>query len=183
MYTAGIFYFLIPYIIYIHIHLLFQSFHCCVSLCLSGACCPSGVRLFRMAGNNMRVSWRSSGSSHGDVAEVVESGGGSNYTCSVSPGGNSCDVYNIQCGDIYHVVVAPLTPEGGKGMFCPQRMYSGRPVETYSEVGWWGMYCISDWTYSQNSDLCCEEIFKKLDLQMCSSWNFPFYWLLFGIIT
>ncbi|XP_035503135.1 fibronectin type III domain-containing protein 7-like [Scophthalmus maximus] len=90
----------------------------------SSACCPSGVRLFRMAGNNMRVSWRSSGSSHGDVAEVVESGGGSNYTCSVSPGGNSCDVYNIQCGDIYHVVVAPLTPEGGKGMFCPQRMYS-----------------------------------------------------------
>ncbi|XP_069560944.1 fibronectin type III domain-containing protein 7-like [Brachyistius frenatus] len=89
----------------------------------SSGCCPSGVRLYGMTSNSMRVYWRSGGSSHGAVVEVVGSGSG-NYTCSASPGENSCDIENIQCGDVFNVVVAPLTPEGGKVLFCPQRLYS-----------------------------------------------------------
>ncbi|XP_019961794.2 fibronectin type III domain-containing protein 7-like [Paralichthys olivaceus] len=88
----------------------------------SSACCPSGVRLYRMAGSSMRLYWRGSGSSRGHVAEMV--GGSNNYTCSASPGESSCDVGNVQCGDVYHVVVAPLAAEGSRVLFCAQRIYS-----------------------------------------------------------
>ncbi|CAB1419899.1 unnamed protein product [Pleuronectes platessa] len=88
----------------------------------SSACCPSGVRLYRTAGNSMRLYWRSSGSSHSHQAEMV--GGSNNYTCSASPGESSCDVGNVQCGDVYHVVVAPLAPGGSRVLFCAQRIYS-----------------------------------------------------------
>ncbi|XP_044056308.1 fibronectin type III domain-containing protein 7-like [Siniperca chuatsi] len=88
----------------------------------SSACCPSGVRLYRMAGNSLRVYWRSASSSHSYIAEMV--GSSNNYTCTASPGENSCDVGNIQCGDVYNVVVAPLTAEGSKVLFCSQRLYS-----------------------------------------------------------
>nr|XP_046247873.1 fibronectin type III domain-containing protein 7-like [Scatophagus argus] len=88
----------------------------------SSACCPSGVRLYRMAGNSLRVYWRSAGGSHSYITEMVASS--NNYTCTASPGENSCDVGNVQCGDVYNVVVAPLTPEGSKVLFCPQRLYS-----------------------------------------------------------
>ncbi|XP_017275873.1 fibronectin type III domain-containing protein 7-like [Kryptolebias marmoratus] len=88
----------------------------------SSICCPSGVRLYRMASNSMRVYWRSTGTNHSSIAEMV--GSKNNYTCTASPGENTCDVDNIQCGDVYSVVVAPLTPEGSKVPFCPQRLYS-----------------------------------------------------------
>ncbi|XP_070688890.1 fibronectin type III domain-containing protein 7-like [Pempheris klunzingeri] len=98
-----------------------RSSNCSYEGFSSSACCPSGVRLYRMAGNSLRVYWRSAGSSHSYITEMV--GGSYNYTCTASPGENSCDIGNIQCGDTYHVVVAPLTPEG-KVLFCPQRQYS-----------------------------------------------------------
>ncbi|KAM3619535.1 uncharacterized protein V6R79_009801 [Siganus canaliculatus] len=88
----------------------------------SSACCPSGVRLYRMAGNSLRVYWRSAGSSHSYVAEMV--GSSNNYTCTASAGENSCDISSIQCGDVYNVVVAPLTPGGSRVQFCAQRLYS-----------------------------------------------------------
>ncbi|KAK5869559.1 hypothetical protein PBY51_024266 [Eleginops maclovinus] len=88
----------------------------------SSACCPSGVRLYGMADSSLRVYWRGSGSSHSYITEVV--GNRNNYTCTSSPGESSCDVPNIQCGDVYTVVVAPLTPEGSKVLFCTQRIYS-----------------------------------------------------------
>ncbi|KAI4829257.1 hypothetical protein KUCAC02_023313 [Chaenocephalus aceratus] len=93
----------------------------------SSACCPSGVRLYGMAHSSLRVHWRGAGSSHSYVTELV--GSRNNYTCTASPGESSCDVPNIQCGDVYTVVVAPLTPEGSKVLFCAQRIYSGR-IET-----------------------------------------------------
>ncbi|XP_034002281.1 fibronectin type III domain-containing protein 7-like [Trematomus bernacchii] len=88
----------------------------------SSACCPSGVRLYGMAHSSLRVHWRGAGSSHSYVTELV--GSRNNYTCTTSPGESSCDVPNIQCGDVYTVVVAPLTPEGSKVLFCAQRIYS-----------------------------------------------------------
>lgn len=88
-----------------------------------GTCCPSGVRLYRMDGNSLRVYWRSSGSSHSYITELL--GSSNNYTCIASPGQNSCDVAEVQCGDVYNVVVAPQTPEGNKVLFCAHRLYSG----------------------------------------------------------
>lgn len=103
-----------------------------ISLSPSGACCPSGVRLYGVAHSSLRVHWRGDGSSHSYVTELV--GSRNNYTCTASPGESSCDVPNIQCGDVYTVVVAPLTPEGSKVLFCAQRMYSGRIVTSLSVV-------------------------------------------------
>ncbi|XP_010900407.2 fibronectin type III domain-containing protein 7 [Esox lucius] len=88
----------------------------------SSACCPSGVKLYRMANNTLRAYWRSTGGLHKYMAEMV--GSQSNYTCAPPPGGNTCDVSEIMCGDVYKVVVAPLTQDGAKVQFCPQRMYS-----------------------------------------------------------
>ncbi|KAJ4942944.1 hypothetical protein JOQ06_005456 [Pogonophryne albipinna] len=88
----------------------------------SSACCPSGVRLYGMAHSSLRVHWRGAGSSHSYVTELV--GSRNNYTCTASPGESSCDVPNIQCGDVYTVVVAPLSPEGSIVLFCTQRIYS-----------------------------------------------------------
>lgn len=88
----------------------------------SSACCPSGVRLYRMAGNSLRLYWRSSGGSHSHITELSSSR--NNYTCTAAPGESSCDVGNVQCGDIYNVVVAPLTAGGSKVQFCAQRLYS-----------------------------------------------------------
>ncbi|KAI3368520.1 hypothetical protein L3Q82_025527 [Scortum barcoo] len=95
----------------------------------SSACCPSGVRLYRMAANSLRVHWRSAGSSHSYITQMV--GSSNNYTCTASPGESRCDVDNIQCGDVYNIVVAPLTPEGSRVLFCPQRLYSGMMVGSY----------------------------------------------------
>lgn len=100
--------------------------HNAMCLCAPGACCPSGVRLYRMADNSMRVHWRSAGSSYGYIAEMRGSNNfHNNYNCSASPGESSCDISNVQCGDSYEVVVAPLTLEGHTVSFCPQRLYSG----------------------------------------------------------
>ncbi|XP_012733487.2 fibronectin type III domain-containing protein 7 [Fundulus heteroclitus] len=87
----------------------------------SSPCCPSGVKLQMLAGNSLRVYWRSAASSHGTMVDMV---GTSNYTCTASPGQNSCVVENIQCEGPYHVAVAPLTPEGSRVLFCPRRLYS-----------------------------------------------------------
>ncbi|KAM4739479.1 fibronectin type III domain-containing protein 7-like [Anableps anableps] len=88
----------------------------------SSPCCPSGIKLYMLASNSQRVYWRSTASSHSTLVEMV--GTNNNYTCTASPGENSCDVENIQCGDMYRLVVAPLTPEGSKVLLCPHRLYS-----------------------------------------------------------
>lgn len=101
-------------------------------MCFLGPCCPSGVRLYRMDGNSLRVYWRSSGSSHGYSTELL--GSSNNYTCTASPGQNSCDISEVQCGDVYNVVVAPLTPEGSKVLFCAHRLYSGMTGGRRTEI-------------------------------------------------
>ncbi|XP_031415781.1 fibronectin type III domain-containing protein 7 [Clupea harengus] len=88
----------------------------------SSACCPSSVRLYRMANNTLRVYWRSSGSLHNYVADLY--GTSSNYTCTPPMGSNYCDVSEIVCGEVYTVVVAPLAQDGTNITFCPRRMYS-----------------------------------------------------------
>lgn len=82
-----------------------------------------------MATNSLRLYWRSSGSSHSHITELSSSR--NNYTCTAAPGESSCDVGHVQCGDVYNVVVAPLTAEGSKVQFCAQRLYSGKWLHRY----------------------------------------------------
>ncbi|XP_045544657.1 fibronectin type III domain-containing protein 7 [Salmo salar] len=49
---------------------------------------------------------------------------GTPYCIKGNSRGNTCDVLEIMCGDIYKVVLAPLTRDGAIVQFCPQRMYS-----------------------------------------------------------
>ncbi|XP_043985936.1 fibronectin type III domain-containing protein 7-like [Gambusia affinis] len=88
----------------------------------SSPCCPSGIKLYMLASNSLRVYWRSTASSHSTTVEML--GTSSNYTCTASAGENSCIVENIQCGDVYRLVVAPLTAKSSKVPFCPYRLYS-----------------------------------------------------------
>ncbi|XP_056132898.1 fibronectin type III domain-containing protein 7-like [Lampris incognitus] len=88
----------------------------------SSACCPWGIKLHRMANDSLRVYWRAPAGHHNYTAEMV--GSSANYTCTPPPGENRCDVSNVQCGGVYHVVVAPLTRHGGKVEFCHERLYS-----------------------------------------------------------
>ncbi|XP_077440799.1 fibronectin type III domain-containing protein 7-like isoform X2 [Vanacampus margaritifer] len=98
-----------------------RSVNCTYQGFSSSACCPSGVRMYKMAGNALRLQWRTTGSSHRYIAEIM--GSNNNYNCTTSAGENSCDIANVQCGDIYHVMVAPLTPDGSNVSFCAQRVY------------------------------------------------------------
>ncbi|KAJ8384528.1 hypothetical protein AAFF_G00204430 [Aldrovandia affinis] len=98
----------------------------------SSACCPSSVKLYRMANNTIRVYWRSSGNLNNYTADLY--GANSNYTCTPLPGGHSCDVSEIMCGDVYTAVVAPLSRDGMKIKFCPKRMYSALSAVTSISV-------------------------------------------------
>ncbi|XP_017578738.2 fibronectin type III domain-containing protein 7 [Pygocentrus nattereri] len=88
----------------------------------SSSCCPTGVRLYGMANNTLRVYWRGSDSLYGYSADLF--GTIANYTCSSALGSNSCDIQQVVCGQVYTAVVAPLTSQGSKVSFCPRRLYS-----------------------------------------------------------
>ncbi|KAK1164001.1 fibronectin type III domain-containing protein 7-like [Acipenser oxyrinchus oxyrinchus] len=88
----------------------------------SSACCPSSVKLYRLANNAIRVYWRAIGGSHNYTADLY--GSNANYTCTPSPGSNSCDISEVSCGDVYTVVVSPMSSNGSKVTFCPRKVYS-----------------------------------------------------------
>ncbi|XP_066511250.1 fibronectin type III domain-containing protein 7-like [Hoplias malabaricus] len=88
----------------------------------SSACCPSGVRLYGVANNTMRVYWRGSDNLYGYWVDLY--GTSTNYTCKPALGSNSCDIPQVMCGQVYNVVAAPVTHEGLKISYCPRRLYS-----------------------------------------------------------
>ncbi|NXO68791.1 FNDC7 protein, partial [Phainopepla nitens] len=88
----------------------------------SSACCPSGVKLYRLSNNGIRVFWRASDETINYSADLRGSKG--NFSCTPSPGLSHCDITKIPCGDIYTVVVAPVTNNGPKLTFCPKKIYS-----------------------------------------------------------
>ncbi|KAM9458968.1 fibronectin type III domain-containing protein 7-like [Salvelinus alpinus] len=87
----------------------------------SSACCPSSVKLYRMANRTLRVYWHSSGPQNHTVNLI---GTGTNHTCISPPLSSSCDVAKVMCGDVYTMVVAPVNQDGSKVTFCPGRIYS-----------------------------------------------------------
>ncbi|XP_009883087.1 PREDICTED: fibronectin type III domain-containing protein 7 [Charadrius vociferus] len=88
----------------------------------SSACCPSGVKLYRLGNNGIRVYWRASDETINYNTDLHGSKG--NFTCSPSSGLSHCDITEIPCGDVYTVVVSPITDTGPKLTFCPKKIYS-----------------------------------------------------------
>lgn len=89
-----------------------------------GACCPSGVKLYRLSNNGIRVFWRASDETINYNADLRGSKG--NFSCTPSSGLSHCDITEIPCGDVYTVVVAPVTDKRPKLTFCPKKIYSGK---------------------------------------------------------
>ncbi|XP_056354175.1 fibronectin type III domain-containing protein 7 isoform X2 [Oenanthe melanoleuca] len=88
----------------------------------SSACCPSGVKLYRLSNNGIRVFWRASDETINYKADLH--GSKDNFSCTPSSGLSHCDITKIPCGDVYTVVVAPVTDKGPKLTFCPKKIYS-----------------------------------------------------------
>ncbi|NXH61978.1 FNDC7 protein, partial [Rhabdornis inornatus] len=88
----------------------------------SSACCPSGVKLYRLSNNGIRVFWRASDETINYNADLRGSKG--NFSCTPSLGLSHCDITKIPCGDVYTVVVAPVADKGPKLTFCPKKIYS-----------------------------------------------------------
>ncbi|XP_005423756.1 fibronectin type III domain-containing protein 7 [Geospiza fortis] len=88
----------------------------------SSACCPSGVKLYRLSNNGIRVFWRASDETMNYNADLHGSKG--NFSCTPSSGLSHCDITKIPCGDVYTVLVAPVTDKGPKLTFCPKKIYS-----------------------------------------------------------
>ncbi|XP_053106320.1 fibronectin type III domain-containing protein 7 [Hemicordylus capensis] len=88
----------------------------------SSACCPSGVKLYRLGNNGIRIYWRASDRSINYCTDLYGSKG--NFTCTPNAALNYCDVTEIPCGDVYTVVVSPVTDKGTKLTFCPKKIYS-----------------------------------------------------------
>ncbi|KAM7107362.1 LOW QUALITY PROTEIN: fibronectin type III domain-containing protein 7 [Ciconia maguari] len=89
----------------------------------SSACCPSGVKLYRLSNNGIRVYWASEETINYNTGLHGSKG---NFTCTPSSGLSHCDITEIPCGDVYTVVVSPVTGKGPKLTFCPKKIYSGK---------------------------------------------------------
>uniref|UniRef100_A0ABM5G932 Fibronectin type III domain-containing protein 7 n=1 Tax=Pogona vitticeps TaxID=103695 RepID=A0ABM5G932_9SAUR len=89
----------------------------------SSACCPSGVKLYRLGNNGIRIYWRTS---EGSISySTVLYGSKENFTCTPNINLSYCDITEIPCGDVYTVVVSPVTDHAGaKLAFCPKKIYS-----------------------------------------------------------
>ncbi|XP_042320480.1 fibronectin type III domain-containing protein 7 isoform X2 [Sceloporus undulatus] len=96
--------------------------NCTYSGFSSSACCPSGVQLYRLGNNGIRIYWRTSEGSINYSTDLYGSKG--NFTCTPNTDLTYCDISEIPCGDVYTVVVSPVTDEGSKLAFCPKKIYS-----------------------------------------------------------
>nr|XP_020640287.1 fibronectin type III domain-containing protein 7 isoform X4 [Pogona vitticeps] len=94
----------------------------------SSACCPSGVKLYRLGNNGIRIYWRTS---EGSISySTVLYGSKENFTCTPNINLSYCDITEIPCGDVYTVVVSPVTDHAGaKLAFCPKKIYSGNDLK------------------------------------------------------
>uniref|UniRef100_UPI00398EDC54 fibronectin type III domain-containing protein 7-like n=1 Tax=Pristiophorus japonicus TaxID=55135 RepID=UPI00398EDC54 len=88
----------------------------------SSGCCPSAVKLYRLGSNALRVYWHATAGSMNYIVNVTSDN--ANFTCSPTSGDTYCDVSEIYCGDIYTVIVSPVSIDGSIVTFCPMKMYS-----------------------------------------------------------
>uniref|UniRef100_A0A8D2J4Q2 Fibronectin type III domain containing 7 n=1 Tax=Varanus komodoensis TaxID=61221 RepID=A0A8D2J4Q2_VARKO len=89
----------------------------------SRPCCPSGVKLYRLGNNGIRIYWQTPEGSVNYSTDLYGSKG--NFTCTPNRVLTYCDITEIPCGDVYTVVVSPVTDnKGSKRAFCPEKIYS-----------------------------------------------------------
>ncbi|XP_057578371.1 fibronectin type III domain-containing protein 7 isoform X2 [Hippopotamus amphibius kiboko] len=88
----------------------------------SSACCPLGVKLYRLGPNGIRIYWQASRGSANYSTDLYGSKG--IFMCAPSAGLSFCDVTEIPCGDVYTVMVSPVAETGLKLTFCPKKIYS-----------------------------------------------------------
>nr|KAF6413225.1 fibronectin type III domain containing 7 [Molossus molossus] len=88
----------------------------------SSACCPLGVKLYRLGPNGIRIDWQAARGSANYSTDLYGSKG--IFTCSPSAGLSFCDITEIPCGDVYTVMVSPVAETGLKLTFCPKKIYS-----------------------------------------------------------
>ncbi|XP_040854717.1 fibronectin type III domain-containing protein 7 [Ochotona curzoniae] len=88
----------------------------------SNACCPLGVKLYRLGPNGIRIYWQASRGSANYSTDLYGSKG--IFTCAPSAGLSFCDVTELPCGDVYTVMVSPVAETGLKLTFCPKKIYS-----------------------------------------------------------
>ncbi|KAM4722869.1 fibronectin type III domain-containing protein 7 [Rhinophrynus dorsalis] len=88
----------------------------------SSACCPSGVKVYRLSNNGIRVAWRASAGQNNYTANLYGSKG--NFTCAPNTSSSYCDVPDILCGDVYTVVVSPSSSGDPQISFCTRKIYS-----------------------------------------------------------
>ncbi|KAM5256243.1 fibronectin type III domain-containing protein 7 [Ctenodactylus gundi] len=89
---------------------------------VSSACCPLGVKLYRLGPNGIRIYWQPSRGSANYSTDLYGSKG--IFTCTPRAGLSFCDVTEIPCGDVYTVMVSPVAETGLKLTFCPKKIYS-----------------------------------------------------------
>ncbi|XP_045147664.1 fibronectin type III domain-containing protein 7 [Echinops telfairi] len=88
----------------------------------SSACCPLGVKLYRLGSNGIRIYWQASRGSANYSSDLYGSKGV--FTCAPRSSLSFCDVPEIPCGDVYTVMVSPVAETGQKLTFCPKKIYS-----------------------------------------------------------
>ncbi|XP_055474143.1 fibronectin type III domain-containing protein 7 [Psammomys obesus] len=88
----------------------------------SSACCPLGVKLYRLGPNGIRIYWQASRGSANYSTDLYGSKG--IFTCAPRAGLSFCDITDIPCGDVYTVMVSPVAETGLKLSFCPKKIYS-----------------------------------------------------------
>ncbi|KAG8436553.1 hypothetical protein GDO86_007604 [Hymenochirus boettgeri] len=90
----------------------------------SSPCCPSGVKLYRLSNNATRVSWRASAGPSNYTVTLY--GSKANFTCNPNSNYSYCDITDIPCGDVYTVVVSPISTSENQLLFCSKKIYSGK---------------------------------------------------------
>ncbi|KAM9283115.1 LOW QUALITY PROTEIN: fibronectin type III domain-containing protein 7 [Morus bassanus] len=89
----------------------------------SSACCPSGVKLYRLGHNGVSVYWRASEETVNDNTDLHGSKG--NFMCTPSSGLSHCGITEILplCRHV-HKVSLQLPIREPKLAFCPKKIYS-----------------------------------------------------------
>ncbi|XP_044889176.1 fibronectin type III domain-containing protein 7 isoform X4 [Felis catus] len=113
----------------------------------TGACCPLGVKLYRLSPNGIRIYWQASRGSTNYSTDLYGSKG--IFTCAPRAGLSFCDVTEIPCGDVYTVMVSPVAETGLKLTFCPKKIYSGTQARIPSVRGAWVAQSVGPLTLTQ----------------------------------
>ncbi|KAF4021533.1 hypothetical protein G4228_013497 [Cervus hanglu yarkandensis] len=128
---------------------------CASQFITTGACCPLGVKLYRLGPNGIRIHWQASRGSANYSTDLYGSKG--IFTCAPSAGLSFCDVMEIPCGDVYTVMVSPVAETGLKLTFCPKKIYSEIKATVFDDCkkeGEWKIMLLDEFTTKLLASCC-----------------------------